>query len=186
MFTGIVEAAAQVIESTGSRLVIERPSSWNDLKIGSSVSVSGVCLSVIEFDNKSMTFDVVEETRTRTTLDMRTTGRINLERALKADARFEGHIVQGHTEGTAKVENIEEGILTIILPAELQPFVIQKGSIAIDGVSLTVASINENQCSVALIPHTLENTTLGSLKQGDSVNIETDILGKYILSAQQQ
>lgn len=333
MFTGIIEVTAQVLESADGKLVLERPVSFDDMKIGSSICVSGVCLSIVEFDDQSMRFDVVAETLSKTTLgELKVGDAVNLERALKVSDRFEGHIVQGHSEGVGVIESLApspnpppwagEGVrrglrrayypgrvlgerarnmrkiptksermmwqmlrrdqlgvyfrrqwpvnkfimdffctekllgieidgpiheeqkeydayrddellslgirilhftsadveenpdlvineiksalqsplppptgegtgkgaqnllLTITLPPELSPFVIQKGSITIDGVSLTVASFSDNLCTVALIPHTLSNTTLGSLKTGDRVNIETDILGRYVLSSQ--
>ncbi len=331
MFTGIIEAMAPVKSKTDQQFVLERPLQFDDIKIGSSICVSGACLSVIQFDDSTFTFDVVPETWAKTKLgDLKEGDQVNLERALPADGRFEGHIVQGHVEGTGRVvstsiprplppeeegENekigrrkitpknilffsremrrmptkaekvlwkqlrydrlgvrfrrqfpiggyildfycssirlgievdgdihnrdnqkildkdrqqhlekeqklkivrftnhevitdidsvitrvkqsiknspppLEEGlgveaktsgegefVLTICLPEDMLCFVVPKGSIAIDGVSLTVAKVDGDKCSVALIPHTREQTTLGKLKEGDHVNIETDIL----------
>jgi len=182
MFTGIIEATGKILEKSEDGLEIARPSIFDDCTVGSSISISGVCLTITELDDKSMRFDVVDETLQKTTLGSLNPGdQINLERALRADARFEGHIVQGHVEGVAQVESLDQGILTVTVPSDLSPLIVEKGSIAIDGVSLTVAKKDGVQVSVALIPHTLENTTLGSLKDGDTVNIETDILGRYLL-----
>jgi riboflavin synthase len=134
---------------------------------------------VIDFDDASMSFDVVQETLEKTKLgSLKKDDAVNLERSMRADGRFEGHVVQGHVEGTAKVMEPGE-MLTIELPSAMLPHVVQKGSITIDGVSLTVASLDGNRCTVALIPHTLKMTTLGNLRKNDDVNIETDILARY-------
>jgi len=186
VFTGIIETTANILENNNSKLVLERPAMFDDIKLGASICVSGVCLSIVAFDDQSMRFDVVEETMKKTKLgDLMIGDVVNVERSMRADGRFEGHIVQGHVEGVAVIGDgrSEIGTLEIVLPDALVPFVIEKGSIAIDGVSLTVASMVDAVCTVALIPHTLSNTTLGSLKTGDRVNIETDILGRYILSS---
>jgi riboflavin synthase len=181
MFTGIIEATAKVLEQSPQGLLLERPPLFDDLAIGSSVSVSGVCLTVIELPPGHMRFQVVPETWSKTTLRSLSTGdSVNLEHAMQMGDRLDGHLVQGHVEGTAVVENVkwkeENATMTFHLPLSISRFVTPKGSIAVDGVSLTVASIQANLCSIALIRHTLTNTTLGSLKAGDSVNIETDVL----------
>ncbi|PIR53127.1 riboflavin synthase [Candidatus Peregrinibacteria bacterium CG10_big_fil_rev_8_21_14_0_10_49_10] len=187
MFTGIIEAQAH-IESVGEgRITLTRPSSFTDIRIGSSVSVAGVCLTVVELSDTHMTFDVVGETRAKSTLGQRTHGdAVNLERAMQATDRFEGHMVQGHIQGVGEVRTItKDGNWTTVhirLPKELLSTVVTKGSISIDGVSLTVASVTGDECRIALIPQTLEYTTLGRLKAGDRVNIETDVLGRYIHS----
>jgi riboflavin synthase len=181
MFTGIIETKAKILERTNEGLVLERPASFHDLSIGASISVSGTCLSVVGMDDTMMAFDVVPETWAKTKLGSLHVGdSVNLERSMAAGARFEGHIVQGHVEGVGTVLNngetdAEGWILSIELPPDLLPAVIYKGSIAVDGVSLTVASLEEDVCSIALIPHTLEVTTLGQLRLGDKVNIETDM-----------
>lgn len=187
MFTGIVETTAKIVHKTDHGLTIERPELFDDIHIGASISVGGICLSVVEFDDTSMRFDVVPETFAKTNLGGLMTGDyVNLERALKASGRFEGHVVQGHIEGTADVADIRKkntgAELLLSIPDELMAFVIPKGSIAVDGVSLTIASTEGNGCTIALIPHTLERTTLGDLQQGDRVNIETDVLGRTILT----
>lgn len=187
MFTGIVETTAPILKKTDTSLILERPTHFTDLTVGCSIAVSGVCLSVVKFDEVSMYFNVVGETWARTNLGLKKEGdRVNVERALAANGRFEGHIVQGHVEGTAEVIELKNDgqwtMLAVRLPADLLSSVVFKGSIAIDGVSLTVAALAGDLCTIALIPHTLEITTLGSLKAGDTVNIETDILAKYVVS----
>jgi riboflavin synthase len=176
MFTGIIEATALTKRKTDDLLIIERPEIFDDIVIGSSISVSGVCLSVVKMNNTELEFNVVEETWNVTNLDSLKEGdNVNLERSVRADQRLDGHIVQGHVEGTAEVISNENGELVIRMPKELIKFCVRKGSIAIEGVSLTIASIERDELSVALIPHTRENTTFGILKAGDSVNIERDI-----------
>jgi len=185
VFTGIIEAMAPVLHRTGAQLTIGRPVAFTDVQIGSSISVAGVCLSVAAIADASMTFDVVPETWERTTLSQFKEGdRVNLERALPAGGRFEGHVVQGHVEGVGTVTgNRKEGTgrrVTISVPDVCSRFIVPKGSIAIDGVSLTVASVEGRRCAVALIPQTRANTTLGSLESGDRVNIETDVLVRTV------
>ena len=184
MFTGIIEATAEVMRKGANTLVLERPAAFDDLKIGSSIAVAGVCLSVTSFDTQSMSFEVIETTLQTTTFGSLKKGdRVNLERAMKADGRFEGHIVTGHCEGTGTVLRFEDGMMEISVPKDLKQCVVLRGSVTIDGVALTVAELSDSGLFVALIPHTLQHTTLGSLKKGDYVNLETDILGRYILSA---
>jgi riboflavin synthase len=181
MFTGIIETKAKVLEKTHEGLVIERPKAFADLKIGASIAVSGTCLSVVGMDDEMMSFDVVPETWARTKLGSLHRGdSVNLERSMAAGDRFEGHIVQGHVEGVGTVvsngKTVDGGWLLVLqIPQELIPMVIFKGSIAIDGVSLTVAGLEDDLCSIALIPHTLELTTLSQLKPNDPVNLETDM-----------
>lgn len=172
---------------SGNGLTLMRPASFTDVAVGSSIAVAGVCLSAVAVSDEEITFDVVEETKRRSTLGtLREGDRVNLERAMRADSRFDGHIVQGHTEGVGEVVSVErDGLWTVLavrLPEESVPAVVSKGSIAFDGVSLTVVTMHDRECCVALIPHTCEHTTLGALKEGDRVNVETDILGRYICS----
>lgn len=188
MFTGIIETTAKILDISPAGLTIERPESFDDIKTGASICVSGVCLSIVNFNDSSMSFDVVKETWNKTNLGALMRGDyVNLERSLKADGRFEGHVVQGHVEGTADVASIENdshgATLTLALPENLATLVVPKGSICVDGVSLTIATVQGDSCTIALIPHTREQTTLGDLQAGDSVNIETDILGRYILAS---
>ncbi|MEK7137810.1 MAG: riboflavin synthase [Patescibacteria group bacterium] len=193
MFTGIIEATARVIENTSGSLTLERPKHFTDLKKGSSVSVAGVCLTVVKLTKENMAFDVVPETLKRTTMGTLNVGdRVNLERALRVGDRFEGHIVQGHVDGvgivrrstkstksTRSSKSSRHTVLEISYLPHLKNLLVEKGSVAVDGVSLTIASLNDVTFSVALIPHTLAETTLGELKEGDTVNLEADILGKY-------
>lgn len=184
MFNGIVETRVPVLKKTDTGLTLQRPATFDDLVVGCSISVSGVCLSVVKFDKKSMSFNVVGETWARTNLGDRQTGQpVNVERSVRADGRWEGHIVQGHVEDTAKVLDLSSDgqwvRLAIRIPKLLRPFVVFKGAICLDGVSLTVADVRGDRCEIALIPHTLEVTTLGLLKPGDRVNIETDVIARY-------
>lgn len=186
MFTGIVETMAQILERTDARLTVVRPSSFDDVKLGSSIAVNGVCLTVVVLNKEDMAFDVVGETWRRTNLGELFVGNtVNLERAMPANGRFEGHVVQGHVEGVAEVKEWkadgEWKQLVLEIPDALLPYITEKGSIALDGVSLTVAALDGNTVTIALIPHTLEITTLGLRMLGDTINVETDILAKYVL-----
>ncbi|MDO8468204.1 MAG: riboflavin synthase [Candidatus Peribacter sp.] len=188
MFTGIIEATAKVIAQGSSRLTLERPGAFDDVKLGSSISVSGVCLTVAAMDARSLTFDVMPETVRITTIGDWTIGDlVNLERALPAHGRFEGHVVQGHAEATGEVTGLEKRgsdvRLTVRVPAEMKRVIVPKGSICLDGVSLTVADAANDFCTVALIPMTLQSTTLGTKRMGDRVNIETDILVRTLLAS---
>ena len=180
MFTGIIEATAPVLSKTDNQLSIARPGSFADFLVGASIAVSGVCLSVTSFDEESMTFDVVQETWKKSKLGSLKIGDIvNLERACLADSRLDGHVVQGHCEGVGIIK--EAGTTLVIeVPKELNKFFVQKGSIALDGVSLTISEIDDSTVSVALVPLTIDNTTLGSCKTGDAINIETDVVGRYL------
>lgn len=204
MFTGIVETTAKVIERTEGGLTLARPEAFDDIKIGSSISVSGACLSIIKFDDTVMQFDVVPETFARTKLgELKSGDQVNVERAMKMGERLEGHVVLGHVDCVGVVaERVQEfkgargqgsikdskmprfqgDDLIIKYPESLRGLIVEKGSVAIDGVSLTVVSVNDDSFSVALIPHTLEQTTLGSLKEGDHVNLEVDVVGRYVLA----
>lgn len=186
MFTGIVETTAAVLERTESRLTLARPSSFIDIKLGSSIAVNGVCLTVVDLQSDSFAFDVVGETWRRTNLgDLLVGNAVNLERAMPANGRFEGHVVQGHVEGVATVKEWKDDgawkQLVLELPDALLPYIVEKGSIALDGVSLTVAGLRGNEVTIALIPHTLKITSLGLRRPGDAINVETDILAHYIL-----
>lgn len=183
MFTGIVEALGRVHSvrrtSKGVRLTVAGP--WS-VPLGASVAVNGVCLTSLE--KKGLAFDAIPETLRRTTLGRLKAGaRVNLERALASGARLDGHIVQGHVDGTGVVESISrrDGAVTLVVrvtPA-ISEGIVSKGSIAVDGVSLTVVEAGPGRFTVALIPATLVRTTLGRLRKGDRVNLETDVLAKY-------
>jgi riboflavin synthase len=154
------------------------------LRAGDSVAVSGACLTAVEVADAVATFEVGGETLSRTTLGRRAAGdRVNLERALSVGDRLDGHLVQGHVDGTAEVADIRRGepwMLVLSAAPELTAQMVPKGSVAVDGVSLTLVEVADRRFSVALIPTTLGETTLGELRTGDAVNVETDLLGKYV------
>lgn len=191
MFTGIVEALGRVerVErgrASGWRLSLVVPGAWGaEPARGESVAVNGVCLTVVEAGNGALAFDLVEETLRVTTLGELAPGHlVNLERPLRLGGRLGGHLVLGHVDGVGEVTAVEaEGSgrrLTIAVPPALRPLLIPKGSIAVDGVSLTVAGLDEATFAVALIPHTLGETTLGRRGVGARVNLEMDVIGKYV------
>lgn len=157
-----------------------------DIKIGDSVSINGVCLTVSKLDHPKATFQVIDETINRTNfIDLKIGDKVNVERSLSLGDKLEGHFVLGHIDGTGIIKKLERGnlgsrIKIEILNKDLIPLIAQKGSIAIDGISLTVVTVKKSIVEIALIPHTLENTTLGIKKTGDAVNIEVDILSRYI------
>jgi len=174
MFTGIVRERARVASFVDGRLVVE---STLEPRIGDSVAVDGVCLTVVDARDGKLAFDVVAETISR----MKTFGdEVNLEPALRAGEPLGGHYVQGHVDGLGRVRSLGEGRLVVEAPDELLRYCVEKGSIAIDGVSLTIAALDEDTLEVALVPHTLEVTTLGALRPGDPVNLEVDVLAKYV------
>lgn len=188
MFTGIVELIGEVSsvdeQDSGVRLVV-RAAGLGDLPTGASIAVNGVCLTVVEAAVDEVTVDVIPETLQRTTLSDVVSGvRVNLERPMPANGRFDGHIVQGHIDGVGVVMSMvsDSGgtVMTIATPGSLRPYLVEKGSVTVDGVSLTVAGMTDDGFDVALIPHTLEVTTLGLLKPGDTVNLEVDVLAKYV------
>lgn len=189
MFTGIVEQIGSVAHvadnEIGRRIVLSAPG-VGALPLGASISVNGVCLTAVETDDDTVAVDVIPETLQRTNLGtLMNASQVNLERPMPADGRFDGHIVQGHVDGVgtvAAIERAEDGgvVMTVDIPEPLQRYLVEKGSITIDGVSLTVASLTGAGFSVALIPHTLEVTTLGLRNPGDTVNLEVDVLAKYV------
>lgn len=190
VFTGIIEeigtvAAVEGDSESGYRLAIECRSVLEDLEVGSSVAVDGICLTATEVGQSSFSVQTVPETLSRTTLRGVESGyRVNLERAMAADGRFDGHIVQGHVDGVGVVIAIaEEGEgcrMTIDSPESVVPHVVVKGSVTVDGISLTVAAVDHSEFEVALIPHTLGVTTISDRRAGDPVNLEADILAKYV------
>ncbi|MCX2947694.1 riboflavin synthase [Lentzea sp. BCCO 10_0798] len=189
MFTGIVEELGHVeaIEDLpdAARIRITGPIVTSDAKHGDSIAVSGVCLTVVEVENDSFTADVMRETLTRSSLAKVAAGdRVNLERAAAVGQRLGGHIVQGHVDGTGTILAREKAehweIVHIGLPPSLARYVVEKGSITVDGVSLTVVTVSEDEFTVSLIPTTLELTTLGRRIPGDLVNLEVDVLAKYV------
>lgn len=193
MFTGIIERTAHVVQvgsDAGARgrleLVLSR--AWpDDLIIGESISVNGVCLTLAAESEGRLCFDVLQETFDKTALGRLQPGeQVNLERALQVGGRLGGHIVQGHVDGTGIIERIEHAggdwILTIRCPASISACLAYKGSICVNGISLTLAVVKADTFQVHIIPHTLEETSLGVCKEGDSVNLEVDILAKYVRS----
>ena len=189
MFTGIVEelgtirsirrGAASAVLSIGAEAVL------SDLRIGDSVAVNGVCLTATGVDGSGFTADVMHETLQRSSLGALGPGsRVNLERAMAADGRFDGHIVSGHIDGTGTIAERRRDDnavwYTVSAPPALLRYIVEKGSIAIDGISLTVASVEADRFSVSVIPHTAAVTLLGAKGPGDVVNLETDIIGKYV------
>jgi riboflavin synthase len=189
MFTGIVEEMGTIRHmstgGTSGQISIRAKKVLEGTKIGDSIAVNGICLTVVSLKNDGFTADVMAETVRRSSLSACRSGdRVNLERAMAADGRFGGHIVSGHIDGTGVIESYvrEENAvwITIRTPAALLRYIVEKGSIAIDGVSLTVAYVDDRVFKVSVIPHTGEETTLLSKKDGDPVNLETDIIGKYV------
>ena len=189
MFTGIVEELGTVTEirhgEDSAVLRIRGPLVVSDALHGASIAVNGVCLTVTEHDESHFSVDVMAETLRRSSLGtLRAGDPVNLERALPADGRFGGHVVQGHVDGTGRVLGRTPGdrweIVEISLPEDLQRYVVEKGSITVDGVSLTVASVGAESFTVSLIPTTMELTTLGHKRVGDLVNLEVDVLAKYV------
>ncbi len=190
MFTGIVEAIGTVVqidvEEDRVDLVVRVTPEFSGVKVGDSVAISGCCLTVTAVDGARLSFQVVPETLRLTSLGARAPGdRVNLERAMRADARFDGHIVQGHVDGTGRIRSIRRAGSDVLLRtecgSELARQLVPRGSITLDGVSLTVIDPDASGFTVALIPHTLAVTTLGERQEGDGVNLELDVLGKYVL-----
>ena len=189
MFTGIVEELGKIqrvnIQSHSAKITVECGTVLEGTKLGDSIAVNGVCLTVTELASNSFTADVSYETLRITSLvNLKSGNLVNLERAMKADGRFGGHMVYGHIDGLGKIVSIQKNgdffDINISLEEKDARYVVKKGSITVDGISLTVAEINENKIRLAIIPHTFENTNLKSIKIGDFVNIETDITAKYI------
>jgi riboflavin synthase len=193
MFTGIVEGIGKVkkiSKATKNRsaiqMIVDLGKHGKGLKIGQSVALNGVCLTVTKLSKTGCTFEMIEETTKKTDLGNLKPGEIvNIERSLKAGDRLEGHFVLGHVDGVGIIKKVQKKPKEIQIwfqvPKNLSKYVVKKGSIAIDGISLTVVEINNNLASVCLIPHTIEITNFKTKNVGDKVNIETDILGKYIL-----
>jgi riboflavin synthase len=191
MFTGIIEEVGRVIGirhcEGNRRLTVSSSSLIKELKTGDSIAVSGVCLTAVEISDQSVGFDLAEETWKRTSFSRIQEGAlVNLELPMRADGRFGGHIVQGHVDGTGKfvaldpIADTDNYWLRIEIPPELARYVIFKGSLSIEGISLTVAAIQATRVTVAIIPHTVEMTNLQSLKSGDPVNLEVDMIAKYV------
>jgi len=191
MFTGIVEEVGRVtrIEQRGEnrRITIAAESTPKELATGNSVAVSGVCLTALDIKPGSFAADLAPETWVRTSFSRIHEGAlVNLELPMRADGRFGGHVVQGHVDGVGRlialerIADSENWWLHIELPDEVEKYTVYKGSISIEGISLTVAKLEKNRCAIAVIPHTAERTNLDSLKPGDPVNLEADLIAKYV------
>ena len=191
MFTGIVEEVGRVtrIEQRGEnrRITIAAENAPRELKSGHSVAVSGVCLTALDIKPGSFCADLAPETWVRTSFSRMHEGAlVNLELPMKADGRFGGHIVQGHVDGVGKlialerIADSENWWLRIELPRDVEKYTVYKGSVCIEGISLTVAKLEDGVCTIAIIPHTVEMTNLNSLKAGDPVNLEADLIAKYV------
>lgn len=190
MFTGIVETTGAIKRSTpcagGRTLSVDAGIVADDAALGASIAVSGVCLTVTAMDGSVLSFDVIHETLNRTTLGNLSPGdRVNLERSLTPSTRMDGHIVQGHVDGTAaitrKIVSTDQWVLWLKPKESVAPYIIPKGSVAIDGISLTIAAVEDGKFSVAIIPTTLERTNLADRKEGDTVNIESDIIARTVV-----
>ncbi len=189
MFTGIIEEKGEAVEikrnGMNSFIRIRTKKILDDVRIGDSIAVNGVCLTVTRIDGNIFQADVMNETLNRSSLGSLSSGSlVNLERAMAAGGRFGGHIVSGHIDGTGRISDIKnDGIAvwyTIAADSEILRYIVEKGSVAIDGISLTVAKVTDHDFSVSVIPHTAEVTILSSKKMGDIVNLENDIIGKYV------
>jgi riboflavin synthase len=191
MFTGLVEAVGEIADrqttSGGARLQIQSPMTA-ELSLGDSVAVNGVCLTVTALEGDDFHADVGPETLRVTTLGRFARGtRVNLERPLRADGRFGGHFVQGHVDGVGRIEEFRAEAdfhwLTVSFPDHLAPYIVPKGSIAIDGISLTVARLGADRLDIMIVPFTIEHTNLSAAQKLDTVNIECDMVGKYVARA---
>ncbi len=188
MFTGIVEQVGEVVSVTQHETYVAVTVSGAELDevaVGASISVNGVCLTAVDVGRSVVVFNVIPETLDRSNLGQLEEGSaVNLERPMPASGRFDGHIVQGHVDGVGTVTQLSDGaagtVLTITPPKDLLSLIVEKGSITVDGVSLTVSGLTDGSFSVALIPHTLRATTLGLRQPGDVVNLEVDVLAKYV------
>lgn len=189
MFTGIIEEIGEVIKlqkgKDSAQITIRASKVLEDVALGDSIAVNGVCLTVTSFQSQSFTADVMHETLNRSALAQLTTkSHVNLERAMLAGGRFGGHIVAGHVDGIGTIVDIQKDDVavwyTIQAKEEIMRYIIEKGSIAIDGISLTVARVDEDSFAISAIPHTIQHTTLWERKKGDRVNLENDMVGKYI------
>lgn len=185
MFTGIIETTGKIIEKTSNQIKVEAPSIVNEVKIGSSIAVDGCCLTATKLEGDHFLADFMPETSQKTIIGNYNVGDlVNLELPMKANGRFDGHIVTGHVEALGEVTEISTDdnahILSIQIPKELDRYIIPKGSIVINGISLTVVEIKNHLLKVSIIPHTWQITNLHRLKISDKINLETDILAKHL------
>ena len=187
MFTGIVEEVGIVSKITNNGMTVKALRVLSDVKLGDSIAVNGTCLTAVSFSNSEFSVDLSPETMRRTSLSQLTEGsRVNLERALSASDRMGGHIVQGHVDATGRITSIKPDgdsiIFRVRIPKRLDKYIVEKGFVAVDGISLTVVKRGASSFTLAVIPYTLENTNLAVLSEGDWVNLEADILAKYVES----
>jgi riboflavin synthase len=187
MFNGIIESTGKILSIDQNRLVLDVGQLFSKLNLGDSLAVDGICLTVAQRNSKKVTLDISPETWARTNLHKRENGmRVNLELPITAQTFISGHYVQGHIEGVAQTldwkKRNQDVRLCVKLPSDLAEYCVPKGSIALNGVSLTIAAIQKNRVEIALIPYTLEHTNLSDLKKGDLVNVETDMIGRYVVS----
>ncbi|HIM63677.1 MAG TPA: riboflavin synthase [Dehalococcoidia bacterium] len=187
MFTGIVEEVGVVAKISDIGMTVRAAKVTEDLKLGDSIAVNGACLTAVSFDRTEFSVDLSPETMRRTSLDQLSVGGpVNLERALLASDRMGGHIMQGHVDGTGRVMSTKRDgdstVFRIRVPKRLQRYIVEKGFVAVDGISLTVVKRGASSFTLAVIPYTLKNTNLASLSVGDRVNLEADILAKYVES----
>ena len=185
MFTGIVREVGRVeaVEERGDavRLVVRAPETAAAAAVGDSIALAGVCLTAVEVDDGAVAFDAVPETLRRSTLGrLAAGGGVNVEPALRAGDPLGGHIVQGHVDGVGRIRAVTEEGIEVEAPADVLRYCVEKGSIAVEGVSLTIAALGEGSFTIALIPHTREATTLGTVAEGDEVNLEVDVVAKYV------
>jgi len=187
VFTGIVEEMGIVSKITNNGMTVKASRVLSDVKLGDSIAVNGTCLTAVSFSNSEFSVDLSPETMRRTSLSQLTEGsRVNLERALSASDRMGGHIVQGHVDATGRITSIKPDgdsiIFRVRIPKRLDKYIVEKGFVAVDGISLTVVKRGASSFTIAVIPYTLENTNLAVLSGGDQVNLEADILAKYVES----
>jgi riboflavin synthase len=191
MFTGIIEEVGRVaaieVKRNQRRLTVTCSKLVMEIEPGDSISVSGVCLTAVDITKNSFSADLAQETWARTSFSrLHSAALVNLELPMRANGRFDGHVVQGHVDGTGTLSSLEpvadgnDYLLTIQVPSELTGYIVPKGSLAIEGISLTVAAIDGVQVRVAVIPHTAQMTNLRSLKPGDPLNLEVDVIAKYV------
>ena len=186
MFTGIVEDVGEVISLQDARLVVRSRVAARETRVGDSIAVNGVCLTVVEAADGALGFDLSAETLERSAADRLVPGApVNLERPTTLAGRLGGHLVQGHVDGVGTVDRVAVNAdgsadVRVLVPRDLSRYVVEKGSIAVDGVSLTVAALEADVLTLALIPHTLAATTLGTVRPGDPVNLEMDVIAKYV------
>lgn len=185
MFTGIVEEVGSVVNINSNGMTLRADTVMSDLKLGDSISVNGACLTAVSISGSEFSVDLSPETMRRTSLgDLAAEGVVNLERALSASDRMGGHIVQGHVDGTGRITSTKDDgdsvVYRVRAPARLMPYIVEKGFIAVDGISLTVVKVGTSSFTLAVIPFTLRNTNLATVSVGARVNLEADILAKYV------